>query len=207
MGRGAPPQVLVTHFRPLHPLLGFPEGVGLQTVPVGITDAIGAIVLGRDREPRWSGDGVAHGRGRQLLTGLLPCLPPSGTVKRLVAAPATHWTPTAGMMERRFNRRDVHRLDRRPSPVADRRSPSCGRRHGSLLHLAIEAIGGALSRWFPAAQARRSPWASTSSLAPSTPGRCENGHPPGGGFHCLRSVGRPPQVEVWRGAPERRRSS
>lgn len=36
-------QSLVMHLRPLHPLLGFPEGVGFQTVPVLIADAVGAI--------------------------------------------------------------------------------------------------------------------------------------------------------------------
>lgn len=138
-------QILVMHLRPLHPLLRFPEGVGLQTVSVPIADAVGAIGFRSDREPRRCRDGVAHGRVRQLLIGLLPRPASATACETTRCSPLRALVPGAGMMQTVFTLRDVHRLDRRPSPVADRRSSGCGRGHGCLLHLAIEAIGSALS--------------------------------------------------------------
>lgn len=49
------------------------------------------------------------------------------------------------MMRWRFTCWDVHRLDRRHSPVADRRPPGRRRGHSGLFHLAFEAVGDALN--------------------------------------------------------------
>ena len=155
-------QILVMDLRPLHPLLRFPKGVGLQTVSVPIADAVGAIGFRSDREPRRCRDGVSHGRVRQLLIGLLPHPASATACETTRCSPRDQPPPRAGPGgwddAVRFTLRDVHRLDRRPSPVADRRSSGRGRGHGCLLHLAIEASEGALShrgwsgprrRWSP----------------------------------------------------------
>lgn len=85
------------------------------------------------------------GAVEQRHTGLHPSSPSFRSGETTRCRPVVSTAPLPGMMIRSFNCRDVHRLDRRPPSVADRCSPRRGRGHGSLLHLAIEAIGGALT--------------------------------------------------------------
>lgn len=59
----------MVHFRPLHKLLGLPEAVGCQAMPLKIADSIGPIGFGSDREPRRCGDGFVHRGG---VCGALP---------------------------------------------------------------------------------------------------------------------------------------
>lgn len=81
------------HFRPLHPLLRFPKGVGFQTVSVQVADPVRAIGFRNDREPRRCRDGLVHGRVWQRLIDLLPPAPLAAPVKRLVAAPSRSGWP------------------------------------------------------------------------------------------------------------------
>ena len=144
---------LVMDFGPLHQLLSFPETVGCQAMTPGIANPIGAIGFGGDGEPRRSGDGVVHGTGGATPYRATPPAPPLGegsqTVKRLVAGTSLQGhrsiAPPPERMGERFNRRDVHRLDCCHSPVADCCSPGRRRGHDSLLHLALETIGRAVS--------------------------------------------------------------
>ena len=92
-------QILVMHLRPLHPLLRFPKGVGLQTVSVPIADAVRAIGFRSDREPRRCRDGVAHGRVRQLLIGLLPRPTSKRACETTRCSPLRAMVRGAGMME------------------------------------------------------------------------------------------------------------
>jgi hypothetical protein len=127
----------------------------------------------------------------QRLTGLLPQRPPmeggGKTVKRLVAGQdPPRPTPPPEMMGKRFNCRDVHRLDCCHSPVADRCSSGRRRGHDSLLHLALETIRRAVK-----------------SPAQGSPNRSGTAHRPAEESRSHRSVDRWRWRSLWLQEPER----